>query len=177
MTGFRRVAFILMMGGGASATGRAAAQTPTAAVMANAVVVTVGMTITTLRNLDFGTVIKGVATTVQPTAATAGSWQVTGSANAFVIITFTLPATLTNIQALPGSTMPITFNATAARWTRATNNAAAGTPFNPAVGIVGRLGPPPNPNLYVWIGGTVSPAAAAKPGIYRGNVILSLVYQ
>jgi len=158
-------------------TGRAAAQTPSAAVTADAVVVTVGMTITTLSALNFGTVIKGVSTTVQPTAVTAGAWQVTGSANAFVIITFTLPTTLTNIQALPGSTMPITFNATAARWHRATNNAAAGTPFNPAIGTVGRFGSPANPNMYVWIGGTVSPAAAAKPGIYRGNVILSLVYQ
>jgi len=42
---------------------------------------------------------------------------------------------------------------------------------------VGRIGPPANPNMYIWIGGTGSPAAAAKPGIYRGNVILSLVYQ
>lgn len=155
----------------------ARAQSPTGTVAADAVVVTVGMTINTLRNLDFGTVIKGVATTVQPTAATAGAWQVTGSANAFVIISFTLPTQLTNIQALPGSTMPISFNATAARWNRANNNAAAGTPFNPATGAVGRFGPPPNPNMYVWIGGTVNPAAAAKPGIYQGTVILSLVYQ
>jgi len=42
---------------------------------------------------------------------------------------------------------------------------------------VGRIGPPANPNMYIWIAGTVSPAAVAKPGIYRGNVILSLVYQ
>ena len=153
------------------------AQTPSASVTADAVVVTVGMTITTLRDLAFGTVIKGVSTTVQPTAATAGAWQVAGSGNAFVIISFTLPTTLTNIQALPGSTMPISFNATAARWNRANNNAAAGTAFNPATGTVGRFGPPANPNMYVWIGGTVSPAAAAKPGIYQGIVILSLVYQ
>ncbi len=135
------------------------------------------MTITTLWNLGFGTVIRGVSTTVQPTAANAGEWQVSGSGNAFVIITFALPTTLTNIQALPGSTMPITFNATAARWNRANNNPATATAFNPAVGTVGRLGPPANPNMYIWIGGTVSPAAAAKPGIYQGTVIVSLVYQ
>lgn len=146
-------------------------------VPADAVVVTVGMTITTLRDLAFGTVIKGVATTVLPTAATAGEWQVAGNANAFVIISFTLPTVLTNIQALPGSTMPITFSATSARWNRATNNAAAGTAFNPASGAVGRFGPPPNPNMYVWVGGTVNPALAAKPGIYQGTVVLSLIYQ
>lgn len=156
--------------------GRAVAQSG-ASVSADAVVVTVGMTIATLRDLNFGTVIKGVATTVLPTAATAGEWQITGSSNAFVIISFTLPAQLTNIQALPGSTMPITFNATAARWNRANNNAAAGTAFSPASGAVGRFGPTANPNMYVWLGGTVNPAAAAKPGIYQGTVVVSLIYQ
>jgi hypothetical protein len=157
-------------------TGRAAAQAGST-VSANAVVVTTGMTINTLSNLSFGTVIKGVATTVQPTAAGAGEWQVSGSGNAFVVISFTLPTQLTNVQALPGSTMPIAFNATSARWNRATNNAATAAAFNPVTGIVGRLGPGPNPTMYVWIGGTVNPAATVKPGIYQGNVVMSLVYQ
>ena len=148
-----------------------------ASVSADAVVVTVGMTITTLRDLNFGTVIKGVPTTVLPTAATAGEWQVTGSSNAFVIISFTLPTQLTNIQALPGSTMPIAFSGVSAIWRRATNNPAGGTIFNPAAGAVGRFGPPANPNMYVWVGGTVNPAATAKPGIYQGTVIVSLIYQ
>jgi len=148
-----------------------------ASVSADAVVVTVGMTITTLRDLNFGTVIKGVPTTVLPTAATAGEWQVTGSSNAFVIISFTLPTQLTNIQALPGSTMPIAFSGVSAIWRRATINPVGGTIFNPAAGAVGRFGPPANPNMYVWVGGTVNPAATAKPGIYQGTVIVSLIYQ
>ena len=148
-----------------------------ASVSADAVVVTVGMTITTLRDLNFGTVIKGVPTTVLPAAATAGEWQVTGSSNAFVIISFTLPTLLTNIQALPGSTMPITFSGVSAIWRRATNNPVGGTIFNPAAGAVGRFGPPANPSMYVWVGGTVNPAATAKPGIYQGNVVVSLIYQ
>ena len=48
-------------------TGRAAAQAG-ASVSADAVVVTVGMTISTLRDLNFGTVIKGVPSTILPTA-------------------------------------------------------------------------------------------------------------
>ena len=146
-------------------------------ISADAVVVTAGMTIATLQELNFGTVIKGVPATVLPTAATAGAWQVTGSSNAFVIIRFTLPTQLTNIQALPGSTMPITFGLTSARWNRANNNPAVGTPFSPAIGAVGRFGPPPNPNMYIWLGGTVNPPAAAKPGIYQGTVVVSLLYQ
>ncbi len=148
-----------------------------ATISADAVVVTVGMTIATLRDLNFGTVIQGVATTVLPTAATAGAWQVTGSSNAFVIISFTLPAQLTNIQALPGSTMPIIFSGVSAIWRRATNNPVGGTIFNPAAGVVGRFGPSANPTMYVWLGGTVNPAITAKPGIYQGTVIVSLLYQ
>ncbi len=153
------------------------AQGGSSSVAADAVVVTTGMTIATLRDLDFGTVIKGVATTVAPAAANAGEWQVSGGGNAFVVISFTLPATLTNIQALPGSTMPIAFNATSAIWRRSTNNPAGGNVFDPSVGDVGRLGPPPNFNMYIWLGGTVTPAPTAKPGIYQGNVVVSLIYQ
>lgn len=48
--------------------------------------------------------------------------------------------------------------------------------FDASVGTVGRLGPPPNPTMYIWLGGTVTPPAAAKPGIHTGTVVLSLVY-
>lgn len=172
----RRAAPWLIALGGLSLAGRGAAQAFTASVSTAAVVVTVGMTTTTLRDLTFGTVTKGVATTVLPTAANAGAWEVTGNANAFVSIAFTLPTQLTNIQALPGSTMPITFGPTAAIWRRANNNPAGGNVFDPAVGATGRFGPPANPTLYIWIGGMVNPALTAKPGIYQGTVVLSLTY-
>lgn len=164
------VAALLLLPGGLPA--QAGASVP-----AEAIVVTVGMTLATLRDLDFGTVLKGVAATVPPTAVNAGEWQVSGSPNAFVAISFTLPTQLTNIQALPGSTMPISFGATSAVWRRSTNDPAGGTTFDPASGAVGRLGPPPTPNMYIWLGGTVNPAPTAKPGIYQGTVVVSLVYQ
>jgi len=153
-----------------------AAQGPSGSFTADAVVVTVGMTIATIQDLSFGSVPKGVATTVTPAAAAAGQWQITGNPNAFATIAFTLPTVLTNIQALPGSTMPISFGLTSALWRRASNNPAGATPFSPALGTVGRFGPPPNPTINIWIGGTVNPAPTAKPGIYQGTVILSLTY-
>jgi hypothetical protein len=155
---------------------RGAAQGGSGAFAADAVVVTVGMTIATIRDLAFGSVPRGVATTVAPAAATSGEWQITGNPNAFVTIAFTLPTQLTNIQALPGSTMPISFGLTSALWRRANNNPAGATPFNPALGTAGRFGPPPNPTINIWIGGTVNPAPAAKPGIYQGTIVLSLTY-
>lgn len=152
------------------------AQGASGSFTADAVVVTVGMTIATIQDLTFGTVPKGVATTVAPAAATAGEWQVTGNPNAFVTIAFTLPTQLTNIQALPGSTMPISFGLTSALWRRANTNPAGATPFSPALGAVGRFGPPADPTINIWIGGTVNPAPTAKPGIYQGTVVLSLTY-
>ncbi len=171
-----RTALLLTLAGVLAVPARGGAQAPSAAITADAVVVTVGMTITTVRDLAFGTVTKGIATTVAPAAAGAGHWQVVGNPNAFVTIAFTLPALLTNLQALPGSTMPISFGVTSALWRRANNNPAGATAFNPALGTTGRFGPTANPTLYIWIGGTVNPAPTAKPGIYQGTVILSLTY-
>jgi len=134
------------------------------------------MAITSLRNLNFGTVIKGVPSAVLPTDAAAGEWQVQGNKNATVSIVFTLPTRLTNVQALPGSTMPIAFGPTAALWNRGTNTVAGATPFDPTAGTTGKFGPPANPYIYLWIGGTVTPAATAKPGIYTGTIIVSIAY-
>jgi len=125
-----------------------------------------GMAITSLRNLNFGTVIKGVPSAVLPTDAAAGEWQVQGNKNATVSIVFTLP----------GSTMPIAFGPTAALWNRGTNTVAGATPFDPTAGTTGKFGPPANPYIYLWIGGTVTPAATAKPGIYTGTIIVSIAY-
>jgi hypothetical protein len=147
-----------------------------ASVTVTANVVTSPIVINALRTLDFGVVPKAVATTVQPTAATAGAWQVVGDRNAFATISFTLPTVLNNIQAAPGSTMPIAFNSTAARWNRANNDPASATAFDPTVGTTGRFGPTPNPTLYIWIGGTVTPPAAAKPGIYQGTIVVTITY-
>ena len=172
----RRPVLLLVLAGVVGVPGRGVAQGGTGSFTADAVVVTVGMTIATIQDLAFGSVPKGVATTVAPAAAAAGQWQITGNPNAFVTIAFTLPTQLTNIQALPGSTMPITFGLTSALWRRANNNPAGATAFSPALGTVGRFGPPANPTMNIWIGGTVNPAAAAKPGIYQGTIILSLTY-
>ncbi len=62
-------------------------------------------------------------------------------------IAFTLPALLTNIQALPGSTMPISFSLTSALWRRASNDPAGATPFSPALGTVGTI----PLGLAVWV--------------------------
>jgi spore coat protein U-like protein len=152
------------------------AQSVAGQVGIDAQVIGQAITVTSLQDLNFGTVLKGVPTTVLPSNAAAGAWQVQGDKNAQVTIAFTLPTVLTNIQALPGSTMPITFGAASALWNRGINSVVGATPFDPGSGTTGRIGPPPNPFIYVWIGGTVTPAATAKPGIYTGTIIVTVAY-
>jgi hypothetical protein len=134
------------------------------------------MAVVALQGLDFGTVLPGTPATVAPNTAQAGVWMVSGTPNAFVDISFTLPSVQNNIQAAPGITMPISFNATAARWRRQTAGLTAGTVFNPAVGDVGRLGPGPRPDMYIYIGGTVTPAPTQLPGRYQGTIMVNLFY-
>jgi len=153
-----------------------AAQGSSAVATARATVVTSNITVNGLSDLDFGTVLGGVATTVLPTDANAGSFLVTGNPNAFITMTFTLPTVLTNTTGPPGTTLPISFGPTSARWLRQQNNPAAGTPFDPSVVTVGRLGPPPRPFTYVWLGGTVTPAPAQANGLYTGTVVLTVIY-
>jgi hypothetical protein len=75
-----------------------------------------------------------------------------------------------------GLATAIAFGTAAARWRRASDDPTSGVAFNPAVGATGRFGPAPNPTLHIWLGGTVSPAAAQLPGIYTGTVVVQLAY-
>ena len=71
---------------------------------------------------------------------------------------------------------PASATMSAALWNRGTNTVAGATPFDPTAGTTGKFGPPANPYIYLWIGGTVTPAATAKPGIYTGTIIVSIAY-
>lgn len=145
----------------------------------NAVAVVNGgsMTFTNLQDLDFGAVSPGVPVTVVRNAAGAAKVLVAGTANAFVQIRFTLPTQLPNTTALPGITMPISFAANSAGWNRDADDPAGGIAFDPSVGVNnGRFGPPPRPNLYVYLGGTVSPSPTQASGVYQGSIILTITY-
>ena len=135
------------------------------------------ITFTNLQSLNFGTVTRGVATTIVQNTAAAGKVRVAGTANAFTQIRFTLPTQLPNIQAVPGINMPISFAANSARWRRTNDAAGGGTIFNPAVGVNNaRFGGNANPYFFVYLGGTVSPTLTQAPGIYQGTIILTITY-
>lgn len=129
------------------------------------------VTVTPQQDLDFGNVIPGTNKSVTITGATAGRWLVQGTAGAEVDIDFTaLPGNLTS----GANNLPIVYGATDAGHNGANNPATAAT-FNPATGTLANISNPAA-TLFVWLGGTVQPAAAQASGLYTGTVTLTATY-
>lgn len=160
---------------GALGAAPAAAQSATMQIQANAFMLGTPLAIQGDRGLDFGFVLLGVPKTVLATSPAAGKWVVTGEKNADVLISFNLPATLDHVT-LPATSLPVSFPAGAARWRRRTDDPAGATAFTPALGATGRLGPPVEPVMYIWLGGTVSPAPAQAGGTYTATVVALVAY-
>ena len=121
------------------------------------------------RDLDFGTVIPGVPTTVSRLDPTAGQFIVRGRRGAEVLLELTLPI------ALAGATgaVPLSFGlADGGHGPLA--DLAASQPFDPRVPIAVVL--PSNGTYYVWLGGTVQPLAQQVPGTYSAQVVLTASY-
>ena len=126
------------------------------------------MTVTGARDLDFGNVFPGVNKTVGVAAATSGRFDLTGQASSNVNLTFTLPANLTS----GANNLPI---GTWTGCTNATNTTTGCTAFTPS----GSASPSAFSGagaLFVWVGGTVSPAANQAAGSYTGTVTLTAAY-
>ena len=128
--------------------------------------------VTRLADLAFGTVISGTTTSVAPTDAAAASWRIhytlLAVASSFQL---TLPTELTKSGG--GATMTVTFCSTCGKYRFNNTNPAGGTTFNPANSVsLGLLAL--GTNLYVWLGGSVSPPLAQTAGSYSATVVLTL---
>jgi hypothetical protein len=149
----------------------AQAQPNSATIQVTANVLT-PLTVTAGGNLVFGDVFPGVNKSVAITdAGAAGSWSVAGVTSSEVTLTFTLPASL----ASGGNTMPIVFGATDAGY-NTTAAAGGATTFDPAGGATTDLSADATGVLYLWIGGTVQPAANQAAGGYSAGITLTVDY-
>lgn len=127
------------------------------------------LTISAVDSLLFGAAFPGTTRTVLPTDAASGSWSLAGAANAEVTLTFTLPANLVN----GANNLPVSFSATAAGYNTANSRAGQST-FNPVAVLTTRLHVATG-NLYVFIGGSVSPVAQPA-GNYTAAITLATAY-
>jgi hypothetical protein len=126
------------------------------------------VTVTGANDLQFGNVTPGVNKTVAIADAGAGRFDVVKAANQGVTLAFTLPANLT----AGANNLPI------GTWTGGWNTAntpAGATAFTPSAGG-SNTAATAGTTLFVFVGATVSPAAAQPAGSYSGTVTMSAVY-
>ena len=126
------------------------------------------ISITGTRDLDFGTVFPGVAKSIGVAAATSGQFQLGGQASGNVNLTFTLPTDLV----FGANNLPIGTWTGCTSPTNTTAGCAAFTPSGTATGSAfSGAGA-----LWVFVGATVTPAAAQAAGNYTGTVTLTAAY-
>jgi hypothetical protein len=132
-------------------------------------VVSEGLAIAPLRNLDFGTVFPGLSSTVVETDATSGHLRVLGGAGAEVVVTFpSLPTTLDDGF---GNSMTVSFTATYSP----SDLAGSGTSFVPSTGATTNLDGGSG-ELHVYVGGTVTAGDPQAAGNYSATVTMNAAY-
>ena len=124
-------------------------------------------TITRLADLNFGNVMTGVATIVDPTSAQAAEFLFNGNANTVVDVTVTFPADL-----ICGSNT-LNFNTPAKPIYNTIPDAISAMEFKRKTGGSASTGP--DGNLYVWVGGRVRAGINQAAGSYTGIMQIVVV--
>jgi hypothetical protein len=126
-----------------------------------------------VRDLDFGAVVAGLTTQVSPSdPVKSGSFYIRYVAGGKIKVTLTIPSTLPRIGG--GGSIPVSFRNGDAF---VVSTAPGSNPnyFNPnGVSVSFLLAGAPDANVY--LGGRVSPAAAAPAGNYSAPVIVTVVF-
>jgi hypothetical protein len=148
--------------------GALAAQSADVAATAN---VLAQLTVAAEQDLDFGNVIPGFVRTVAPAdLGDAGRFSLQGADGLEVALDFgALP---TELVGPGGATLPLSFGAASAGY-GATSGAVDDT-FDPSAVENANLSG--TGELYVFIGGTVTPDAAQAAGSYTGLITLTVSY-
>lgn len=170
MTRVMKVSVLTAVLLGAAASG-ATAQTASGNIQATAQVLA-ALQVTNPVDLDFGLVVQGVAKSVNPAApasgTTSGKFTISGQGSQNVSITFTtLPANLTS----GANTMPVTFTGIH----NTTNTPTGGSSFTPSTGVAS-TGLSAGGNLFVFLGGTVTPSGVQAAGAYTGTLTMQVAY-
>jgi hypothetical protein len=122
--------------------------------------------VTTLRNFAFGTITSGATSSLGSTSASSAQWRIHVNLS-LVGFQLTLPTSLTG----PGPAIPLTFSATDGMYRVNNSNPVGGTTFNPQNFVTPIAGL--NSDVYVWLGGSVSPPLNQPPGSYSATVVLT----
>lgn len=124
--------------------------------------------------LNFGSqIFPGTDKSIAKTNAAAAQFDISGEPSKSVNTSFTLPSSM---QADTSSaTMPISFSTTDAGYAAASTSQSSQTAFDPSVAqsltLDGTTG-----ELYIWLGGTISPTSTQKKGSYTADITLDVSY-
>lgn len=145
-----------------------------ASLVARAEVDPTALSVLDVQGLQFGTVVPGLPTTVDPqTSPSAGKFEIRGAPRAEITVDVSLPSTLT----VGPWSMPLSFGGAAAcHRNRDQQNLC--TYFDPSATLVTNIRNRKFPEnlVIIWIGGTVSPTPTQFPGVYRGTITLTAAY-
>lgn len=129
-------------------------------------------TVSGVRDLGFGPVIRGVQNTVSPNdPVKSGRFYVRHILTRQVRLQFTLPTQLARVGG--GGSLPIAFQATSAV-AQGTATSSVPVTFNPNTPITFTL--TTSADFFVNLGGRVSPAVGQATGSYTGTAVLTCTF-
>lgn len=128
------------------------------------------LSLTTVRDLDFGGVAVGDSKTITNDLGTAGLVEINGPTAVDVDISFTLPTNLSDGT----NNLPVSFSATSAGF-NTVNNTTGITDFDPSL-VTTTSTDATSGDLFVFIGGTITAGASQQTGSYTGTITLSVAY-
>lgn len=126
------------------------------------------ISITSMRDLDFGNdILPGVERIIDKASSSSGKFSFTGESGKEVSVTFSLPPELTSGEYI----LPVTFSPTDAGY-QITGGAL--TDFDPYETVNATLGT--DGIMDVYLGGKVSPDHNQPAGYYEGIIVITLYY-
>ncbi|HET8634326.1 MAG TPA: DUF4402 domain-containing protein [Gemmatimonadales bacterium] len=124
-----------------------------------------------VRPLAFGSLLAGAPATVLRTdPASSGQFDLTAQNNDVVILTFSLPSSMSGPA---GSSLPLSFSGSDAGFSRSQSIAAQVT-FDPRQSYVAMMSQQGRGSVF--LGGTATPAFNQRPGAYSATITLTVMY-
>lgn len=133
---------------------------------------TLSFDVAEITGLTFNEAVAGDGTVrITPTDAGAAKFEVYGwPEDQAISLSFSLPQALSS----PSSSLSITFGASSAAWAYSDDPAAA-TTFDPSIGTTVTVSQ--SDQLFIWVGGSISPSHSQESGSYTEAITLTATPQ
>ncbi len=155
-----------------------------ASVLSTATIIT-PITATAIAPLAFGSITKGTTATVPPSSAAAAAVSFSGDEGDNISISLPPSLTISTTSGAGGASMTVTINRSALR-VHTSNAQSTATALNASSGSATTILSTDNGGdgvasdglgqAYLWIGGSVTPAAQQQRGSYSGTFTVSAAY-